>query len=294
MGVNPLPSIRILNNEDIPRILDIAHTVGWTQTAQDLARMLRYAPDGCFGLELPAEGDWAGGLGSTAMAFRHGEELGWIAMVLTDPALRGRGLATRLMEHAIHHLRERGTHWIKLDASDLGRPIYERMGFAAENVMERRLRAAASMPPPQFAEAPSVSESAALPLGLDRRGFGANREPLLRMLSEIEGARTAVVAGERGYAILRPNSRGVQLGPMLSENAAAAEALLRWAIERAGDRTLQWDLIRENDGARDLADAYGFETHRLLHRMTLAGIDSPPHFAGSAELVYSIAGFDFG
>lgn len=292
--MTPLPSIRTLDTGDIPRILAIAHTVGWTQTATDLERMLRYAPDGCFGLDVAPESDWQGGLASTAMAFSHGAELGWIAMVLTDPALRGRGLATRLMEQAIAHLRERGTHWIKLDASDLGRPIYERMGFEAENLMERRLRAASPMPEAVFAELIPVEEGAALPLALDRRGFGADRARLLGMLSSIDGVHVAVLAGGRGYAILRPNKRGVQLGPMLSEDAAAAESLLRWALQQAGERTLQWDFIRENEAARELADAYGFETHRVLHRMTLPGIVSPPPFAGSNGLVYAIAGFDFG
>lgn len=294
MRVNLPPSIRILHAGDIPRILAIAHTVGWTQTGPDLERMLRYAPDGCFGLELSPEDDWQGGLASTAMAFSHGPELGWIAMVLTDPALRGRGLATRLMERAIAHLRDLGTHWIKLDASDLGRPIYERMGFVAENLMERRLRAPSPLPAPLFASALPVEENVALPLDLDRRGFGADRSRLLRMLAGIEGVRAATLAGGRGYALLRPNSRGVQVGPMLSEDAAAAESLLRWAIEQAADRTVQWDLIRENEAAHALADAYGFETHRVLHRMTLAGVAAPPPFAGNSDLVYSIAGFDFG
>ncbi len=292
--MNLLPSIRTLHSGDIPRILAIAHSVGWTQTAPDLERMLCYAPDGCFGLELPPEGESAGGLVSTAMAFSHGPELGWIAMVLTDPAFRGQGLASRLMAHAIQHLRERGTHWIKLDASDLGRPIYERMGFAAENLMERRLRNAAPLPPPLFPSALRIEESDAIPPELDYRGFGADRGRLLRMLAGIEGARTAVLADGGGYAILRPNSRGVQLGPMVCENAAAAETLLRWAVEQSDGRTVQWDLIRENASARALADAYGFETHRLLHRMTLAGVDAPPPFAGVADLVYAIAGFDFG
>lgn len=294
MGVNSLPPIRSLHSGDIPRILAIAHSVGWTQTATDLQRMLRYAPDGCFGLDVAPENGWEGGLASTAMAFSHGAELGWIAMVLTDPALRGRGLATRLMERAIEHLRNLGTHWIKLDASDLGRPIYERMGFVAENLMERRLRAPSRMPAAISASPLPIEEGAVLPMVLDRRGFGADRKRLLEMLTNMEGVRTAVVAGGRGYAILRPNSRGVQLGPMLSEDAAASESLLRWAIEKAEDRTLQWDLIRENESARVLADSYGFETHRVLHRMTLAGIATPPPFTGTTDLVYSIAGFDFG
>ncbi len=287
-------SIRILNDGDIPRILEIAHHAGWSQTAGDLERMLRYSPGGCFGLDLPPEEGWPGGLASTAMAFSHGAELGWIAMVLTDPALRGRGLASRLMEHAIQYLRDLGTHWIKLDASDLGRPIYERMGFAPENLMERGLRAAAPAPAPLSTQFVEVRQSASLPLRLDFRGFGADRSRLLGMFTALDGARSAVAAGERGYAILRPNKWGVQLGPMVCDGPAVAESLLRWAIGEAGGRALQWDFIRENHAARSLAAAYGFEVRRVLHRMTLPGIPSPPPFQGSADLIYAIAGFDFG
>lgn len=306
--MNDTSTIRLLTVEDIPRILTIAHHAGWTQTEADLERMIRYAPEGSFGLDTnasPPDADSAERiLASTALAFRHGPELGWIAMVLTDPAHRGHGFASRLMEHAISYLRARGTAWIKLDASEFGQPIYERMGFVPENLMERRLR-----PPGNCASAlhdealPEVVESDELPLTLDRKAFGADRSRLLGMLAGLHGARTAVLPMGRGYAILRFGKRGRQLGPMVCTDAPAAEALVRWAIGQSGDNTLQWDLIRENEPARMLADHYGFETHRVLTRMTLKGtvikdtslVEHPTEqFGGSNDLVYSIAGFDFG
>lgn len=288
------PTIRTLRANDVPRILTIASTAGWTQTASDLERMLRYAPDGCFGIDLAAEAGWPGGLASTAMAFSHGAQLGWIAMVLTDPALRGRGLASLLMERCIGHLRGRGIHWIKLDASHLGRPIYERMGFQAENVMERRLRASAPLPPARTTVAEVQEAGDSLPLALDRHAFGADRSRLLEMLRAADGARCASLSGGGGYAILRPKKGGVQFGPMVCEDAAGAEALLRWALQIAGEQRVQWDFIQENVPAVDLADAYGFEAHRVLHRMALKGNQEATPFDGQTHLVYAIAGFDFG
>jgi hypothetical protein len=114
------------------------------------------------------------------------------------------------------------------------------------------------------------------------------------MLCGVEGARTACAAGGRGYALLRTSRRGLQLGPMVAADAHAAEALLRWGISEAREATVQWDLMRENDAARSLAEAYGFAIDRILHRMVLQGVPAPPPFEASSELVYSIAGFDFG
>ena len=47
----------------------------------------------------------------------------------TVPAARGRGLATALMAHALADARERGRTTSTLQATDLGRPVYERLGY---------------------------------------------------------------------------------------------------------------------------------------------------------------------
>jgi len=281
-----------LQARDLPRVLELARSAGWNQSLADLERMLHFAPDSCFGLWRDAR------LLSTAMAFSYPPELGWVAMVLTDPAARGQGFATMLTQHAVDWLRGQQVAWIKLDASPRGQPIYERLGFVTESRMERRL------PEPGFPtrpfsihlEIPARDGFAltALPLALDRKAFGADRTRLLGLISGMPGMRIAVLPDGAGYAMLRPGSNATQLGPMVCEHPAGAEELLAWAMAATHGEPLQWDLDTANSGALQLAEKYQFRAQRVLARMRLAGQPGARDFAGDASLVYAIGGFDFG
>jgi len=55
--------------------------------------------------------------------------------VYTEPAWRRRGLAALLMEEVLAWAREHGVGGMVLHASDEGRPLYERLGFVANNEM---------------------------------------------------------------------------------------------------------------------------------------------------------------
>jgi len=50
--------------------------------------------------------------------------------VYTDPAWRRRGVARAVMEAILAWCRRRRFTRIRLHASDLGRPLYESLGFA--------------------------------------------------------------------------------------------------------------------------------------------------------------------
>jgi GNAT superfamily N-acetyltransferase len=49
--------------------------------------------------------------------------------VATTPAARGKGLSTALMAHGLADARERGLGTSTLQATDAGRPLYERLGY---------------------------------------------------------------------------------------------------------------------------------------------------------------------
>jgi ribosomal protein S18 acetylase RimI-like enzyme len=66
----------------------------------------------------------------------HGIRNGYIFGVHVDAPYRGRGIATKLTENAIAFLRSRDPWSIRLHASPFGRPIYEKLGFAATNEMQ--------------------------------------------------------------------------------------------------------------------------------------------------------------
>jgi ribosomal protein S18 acetylase RimI-like enzyme len=57
----------------------------------------------------------------------------WVATV---PEARGRGLAPGLMRRALHDGRERGCEVTTLQATKLGRPVYERLGYRSFGTIE--------------------------------------------------------------------------------------------------------------------------------------------------------------
>lgn len=78
-------------------------------------------------LHVYAAGD-DGRQASCLMAFDHEDDCS-IWLVATLPHARGRGLAGALMGHALADGRERGRTTSTLQATDLGRPVYERLGY---------------------------------------------------------------------------------------------------------------------------------------------------------------------
>jgi GNAT superfamily N-acetyltransferase len=52
-----------------------------------------------------------------------------VTFVATLPEARGRGLAGRLVAHALHDARERGCTTTSLQATKMGRPVYTRLGY---------------------------------------------------------------------------------------------------------------------------------------------------------------------
>jgi len=61
----------------------------------------------------------------------------YLHSVYTEPKMRGRNLAGRIVKAAIEYCRKRGIKRIILNASEAGRPVYERIGFTSYPEMMR-------------------------------------------------------------------------------------------------------------------------------------------------------------
>ena len=57
----------------------------------------------------------------------------YIMNMYTHPAYRRKGIAYRTLDLLVHDIRERGITAISLEATDLGRPLYEKYGFVKMN-----------------------------------------------------------------------------------------------------------------------------------------------------------------
>jgi GNAT superfamily N-acetyltransferase len=271
--------VRLLTSADIPAGMRLKDAAGWNQTVGDWRNVLRLAPEGCFGID----GD--GELRATATAVCFGRELAWIGMVLTDSRYRGRGFARRLMEHALESLGERRVGWVKLDATEMGRPLYERLGFRAEGMIERWIKPAGGA----LVRGAPVAPFELDPV-LDQECFGADRSGLLHLLAGIESAS---IAG-RGFAMGRPGARAAYFGPCVARAADAARDLLAWFLDRHADESVYWDILPANPDAVALAHEFGFERARELVRMALPLAKDIPRPRNCDGLVFATAGFEFG
>ncbi len=253
--------MRLLEPSDISQALALSQAVGWDQTPADWSLVIEMNPSGCFAMECD------GVLVATTTTIRYGTELAWIGMVLTHPEFRGRGYARSLMQQALDHLADVQT--VKLDATEIGRPLYKKLGFVDECAIERWLRAAGPSTPV------AVNEYTSQPL-LDRPAFGADRSALLYRLAQFEAASM-----NAGFAM----GRGNRFGPCVSRSKESAEKLAQWFLARHPDEEILWDLFPENN----LAESFGFERSRRLTRMTRG-----PNLKDDHSLIFAGAGFEFG
>src|SRR5579863_2424566 len=130
--------LRSLVASDIPAALGLSEQAGWNQTGEDWRMLVDLAPQGCLAIEVEGE------LAATTTLLCYGQRLAWIGMVLTKLPYRGRGFARRLLTQALTQADEMGIETVKLDATDQGRPLYEKMGFRFEQAVERWSRAASN------------------------------------------------------------------------------------------------------------------------------------------------------
>src|ERR1041385_8868985 len=154
--------IRLLVESDIPSAMALKEAAGWNQTEADWRRLLSLEPNGCFGAV--KDGRLVGTTTTTIY-----DELAWIGMVLVEPQHRRQGIAAQLMSVALDYLRGK-VETIKLDATALGQPVYERFGFEVESEVERWTGNATG----SAAQTASDMDREAL-LDLDRLAFNGNR-----------------------------------------------------------------------------------------------------------------------
>ncbi len=266
-----MAAIRLLTSADLPALLRLSRSASWNQTAADWARVLVLEPSGCFGIDLE------GTLAATATVVCYPPDLAWLGMVLTLPEYRGRGLARRLMEHAIAYA---GHQIVRLDASAMGKPLYDSLGFLEECAVERWLR------DPAPATGANVTQPFVYPAALDSAVFGADRSVLIGHLAELEAASL----GDSSFALGRPGLNGCFFGPCISTTPAGARTLLRWFLARHPGEPVFWDLFPHHQEAAKLAAEFGFRPVRHLIRMSL---HAPAPVLPDAR-IYAIGGFEYG
>ena len=278
----PVIEIRLLFESDIPSAMRLKEAAGWNQTEADWRRLLSLQPEGCFA----AVRD--GRLIGTTTATIYGE-LAWIGMVLVDPEYRRQGIASGLMSVALDYLNEK-VETIKLDATVLGRPVYEQFGFAVESKVERWTGSLGS----SRRETRIVIDQEAIRelLELDRLAFGADRSELIEKLIA-DACVSPVLIGAAdgalsGYALARSGTRKTYVGPVVANDPQMIATLLDQMLSQLPGREIYIDINRECVADTSLLSDRGFVKERDLIRM----VNGPGQ--KTSPLVVAIAGPEVG
>lgn len=255
--------IRAMTAADMALGMRLKAQANWNQLEADWRRFLALEPEGCFVAELDGV---AVGTTTTCMF----GEVAWIAAVLVDEAARGKGVGRAMMEHALAFLDGRGVRSVRLDATPLGRPLYEKLGFQLEYELARFAGIAAGVPArwPIRVEAGGQHDLDEI-CQLDRAATGTDRRKLLERLlaEEPDELRIGRRQGRiEGYLLARPGSHAPLLGPCVGSGLAGA-ALLSDACQRYRGQRVFIDIPLGNQPAVRLAEAHGLAGQRPFYRM---------------------------
>jgi GNAT superfamily N-acetyltransferase len=253
--------LRPMTVADLPLGLHLSRQAGWNQLEADWRRFLELQPDGSFVAE------WHGTPAGTTVTVRFGS-VAWVAMVLVEESLRGRGIGKALMTYALEFLDRQGVATIRLDATPLGQPLYERLGFREQFRLARYQGLAPSAPPSAGVEAVAPEQWDAL-AELDREATATERRALLHRLFAEHPAEVRCVRHEDrvvGFGAARPGARAFHLGPCVA-TPEAGPLLFADAWHRHAGSPIYTDIPLSNAAAVALAEAHGLTVQRHLTRM---------------------------
>lgn len=260
-----------MRGSDIDAGLRLCRASRWNQVRRDWEQFLVLTPGGTWVAEL--DGDVVG----TVATVRYGTRFGWIGMVLVDPAERGRGIGTLLLEQGLMLLADMPL--VRLDATPAGHGIYLKRGFAEEC---RLYRFQTTVPeglaaPPESIRAMTQADLPEV-VALDEEIFGANRAAMLHWLwSGAPGYAWIARDDARlaGYAFGRHGHDFEHLGPVVAADATTAQELATACLRSHAGREFVVDAPLHAPAWVRALDALGFREQRLLIRMAHGGGSIP-------------------
>ena len=244
----PFPPVRRLRPDDLRHCVRLSVDRGWLPEKAKWSLLLEVSE--VFGIDAPDGGDGGdgtdggdGALAGAVVLTRYGADLASVGMMLVAARYGRMGLGRALMEHL---LAEAGDATVTLFATDLGKPLYDKLGF-------RTIRRSAAFTGPfradPFRTGPFLAEPAvtaatadnskmrtrpaaaadmASIIDVDKAAFGADRSRLLWRLPAFAGQLLVLETGRSiaGFAAAWQNHTSTVIGPVVAPDGAAARRLI--------------------------------------------------------------------
>ena len=245
--VLPFPRRREPRVEVRPARADepVARTLDEAGFGPHVARLLGYPRDSPHGEVLVAATGRSRLVGGACCASFGAT--GWIGALGVLPRARRRGVGELLTKASVEWLAERGAETVLLYATDMGRPVYDRVGFVAE-ARARAWRGTPPGAPPSGLRRLRPSDRAAI-LALDRACTSEDRGAVLEMLPALLGLGYERDGRLAGFALNTPWGAGpAVLGADADAGLAVLRALAREpqpiTITTPDDNEVGWRTLR--------------------------------------------------
>ncbi|MEO7383798.1 MAG: GNAT family N-acetyltransferase [Novosphingobium sp.] len=220
--------IRPMTGRDLPAATELSQEQQWPHRIEDWQLFLE------LGEGLVAER--AGKLIGTILAWRYGEDMATIGMVIVSPAAPGQGIGRKLMEGIVSRL---GNRTIVLNATEEGLPLYRKLDFVETGVIIQHQGIARDVPLAELLRGDRIRPKGKADTNLAAIYSAANgmdRQELFKSLSD--NGRTVVYTRDNvpiGFAMLRRFGSGWSVAPVVAPDAASAKALiLHWLAVKQG------------------------------------------------------------
>jgi ribosomal protein S18 acetylase RimI-like enzyme len=209
----------------------------------------------------------------------------YVGFMAVHPDAQRQGTGLALMEFLLDRLDRQNISLVLLDASEMGQPLYEKVGFIAYDETLTFQRDNAFTAPDGFSRIqPITAPDLAELIAWDASIFGTDRGKVLQVLLSVFPERAYMLRDEMGQIAGYFFAQKRRIGPwVMHRDAHAAEALLKTALALPYEETVSVVVPAVNLEATELLLRYGFKQIRANRHMG-RGLGEPP---GQRQKIYA-------
>lgn len=277
------PTLRVMTPDEAPSVITLMRKIGWMHPLEQVRQNIVWGGQGSFCL---AFGDK---IVATAIALKYSQRLAWIGVVTSDPEYQRRGFARRLMDHTMEYLS--GVESVMLDASTLGFPIYDKMGFRSLYKVSPYVGTPQHFAPTDSTR-PMTADDLPTVIDMDCYIMGLPRPQVIQWLFETGKAYVATDNGKiTGYFFERIQDGALRMVAWNAADPTTAETLLNLGSSFATDAglSLRTSIPEPNTVAREMVERHAMTIERPVTRMVYGG-EPPGHMSDQYGIIAFMTG----
>jgi GNAT superfamily N-acetyltransferase len=271
--------------DDFEQAYVLSQSLGWPHRAGDWRFIEQFG------------GGWVAQYGSkvigTALWSTYGATHGAIGLVIVVEALQGKGIGRKLMTSAMECLEGRV---IGLHATPVGKPLYEKLGFAATGIVAQHQSNHFSVPDIVLSTGdrlrhvdafnPAERETV-MRMVSDAVGYNRSRltDALLRVGEAIVFEREGQIAG---CAFRRSYGRGYGIAPVIAPDIAIAQAMYAYWLSQSAGHFIRTDIDINSDLGQWLQSLGLDEVSRVVRMRYGPGFTQAPVEPQKAMIEFAI------